>query len=46
MLEYTQNNYLGIINILGIKINQMIIDKMNIEFPKTEIFSRRVIKNH
>ena len=45
MLEYTQNNYLGIINILGIKINQMIIDKMNIEFPKTEIFSRRVIKN-
>ena len=45
MLEYTQNNYLGIINILGIKINQMIIDKMNIEFPKTEIFSRRIIKN-
>ena len=45
MLEYTQNNYFGIINELGIKINQMIIDKMNIEFPKTEIFSRRVIKN-
>ena len=45
MLEYTQNNYFGIINVLGIKINQMIIDKMNIEFPKAEIFSRRVIKN-
>lgn len=45
MFEYEIKNYLALININAIKISVMTLKKFNIEVPRYEIYSSRVIKS-
>jgi hypothetical protein len=45
LLNFECNNYLGLINILAIKIHLFILNKMQINIPELEIFSQRIIKS-
>ena len=44
-MSFESMKYLGKINISAIKNCYIILDMMNINLPKTEIFSIRTIKN-
>ena len=45
MLDYQQNHYYGLININAIEIHQLMFKKMDIDIPKIDVYSQRLIKS-
>ena len=45
MLDYQQNHYYGLININAIEIHQLMFKKMDIDIPKIDVYSLRLIKS-
>ena len=45
VLDFEVNNYLGLINILAMKLNKFILSKLDVKIPSLEVYSQRVIKS-
>ncbi len=45
VLDFEINNYLGLINILAMKLNKFILSKLDVKTPSLEVYCQRVIKS-
>ena len=45
VLDFEINNYLGLINILAMKLNKFILIKLDVKIPSLEVYCHRVIKS-